>query len=1226
MDEVKPASVSVTKHAGEGTPEPVRIIPIPAQPVTTPSIPIKPTGTTLGFAVNGRPIHLLPGGNGAELRLQSHPEGSASGFTTIQIPVTLTLHSPLGTRYINTTASLTSSSSLARPPPSPVVVPSCPPGSGPVPIITGVVSGEAAKKVLNDHSVNLKSPSQKSEKTRPSAETSSPKPKRSSYKPRPSRFAAPEKLLRKGEIGAAAPPDCQLCKSQYKLITELRGFMCMCSPAIAEGLINMKKQRLKRLRRVRFLKKAFQLSREPLFSAKEPHIQQAVFSPPKVLTPPRRIRTYSDDSQSDEHSGSTSPTLSPGGQLQLADYPPSKLVIMVEDFFYGRAPGISTDKESLLEFREGFHCIHCSTVLSNNIRLMDHMQQHMFTLSQGDGHVDDGSTCPKCFRIFSSPLSLESHMKDVHSEDELTVICKICELSFENEPALLYHMKSTHQPGEMPYACQVCEFRSSFYSDVWSHFREAHSDTRDLLCRYCLKVLHSSTCYQQHFARHQKKQMLSCDKCRLHFLYVRERAEHKELYHKTHVTPPQLSGLKPGTKVTVRMYSVVGASERNKELSKLYIPSKVVDVAPLPVEPEVPEERPAERLGTLLSGLKAGSDFDPSQRCVECLKSVQELDSHFPTLVHCSFCKFTTCCSNSYANHMINNHTIWKEPPFPTVFQWNTRMPEVLRCDSCPFSTFKGDIMANHITARPDHVCVMVTDKEETLNQDKILKNECSPVRQNLSNANGVFVPIQLVPHVQPSPQLSVKALSAAFSPPFTPAMTIQITGVGKQRVSPLTHDQLVIVLSSLCHGIAETARRTKVSPATIRFWIALQQRGLAQTRWSWKTDKMAEWVLNRREQQLSVTETVLLLTARSTLGESTRVEECYSWTIDFMLRHDLGLQTTNNNKLRSIQEESRSFILSIYTQIQRGVLPLHCWGCMDELPIFINLDLFSKQDPSAFQLFGAPEDKPIYDIVLSALSDGSLLPPLLFFTGTASSIPDGFPDNVLLEAREEGFTEEERLKIWIDKVWRPCVTSKQNDDSFLMMDVHRGHLSQAFRENLSACNTDIAFIPAGCSCRLQPLEICVTQVLRDFLQARWSQLVFDGGLDGLGLDQLALTIACWLSEVSSTLNSQMEILRRSFTLACSLQYLENRGEAARLIRALTDALSQPPVSGSQGHLPAPQAERRLLLLVMQGKKNGGNVEENFKGTPMEVCSPSALRQVFNSESDGESFHGFTDV
>lgn len=42
---------------------------------------------------------------------------------------------------------------------------------------------------------------------------------------------------------------------------------------------------------------------------------------------------------------------------------------MVEDFFYGRAPGCSTDKDSLDEkFGGVFHCIHCSAVLSNNIQ------------------------------------------------------------------------------------------------------------------------------------------------------------------------------------------------------------------------------------------------------------------------------------------------------------------------------------------------------------------------------------------------------------------------------------------------------------------------------------------------------------------------------------------------------------------------------------------------------------------------------------------------------------------------------------------------------------------------------------------------------------------------------------------------------------------------------------------------------------------------------------------
>lgn len=68
-------------------------------------------------------------------------------------------------------------------------------------------------------------------------------------------------------------------------------------------------------------------------------------------------------------------------------------------------------------------------------------------------------------------------------------------------------------------------------------------------------------------------------------------------------------------------------------------------------------------------------------------------------------------------------------------------------------------------------------------------------------------------------------------------------------------------------------------------------------------------------------------------------------------------------------------------------------------------------------------------------------------------------------------------------QVWRSRVSSKHNRDSLLVVDVHRGHLSDTFKDRLSAADTDLAFIPPGCSCRLQPLEICVMQVLRDFLQ-----------------------------------------------------------------------------------------------------------------------------------------------
>ena len=55
----------------------------------------------------------------------------------------------------------------------------------------------------------------------------------------------------------------------------------------------------------------------------------------------------------------------------------------------------------------------------------------------------------------------------------------------------------------------------------------------------------------------------------------------------------------------------------------------------------------------------------------------------------------------------------------------------------------------------------------------------------------------------------------------------------------------------------------------------------------------------------------------------------------------------------------------------------------------------------------------------------------------------------------------------------------------------------------------------------------CTDILIVLLLQARWTQLVSQGGLDGLGLDQLALTLACWLSEVSSTLNSETNFLCR---------------------------------------------------------------------------------------------------
>lgn len=94
-------------------------------------------------------------------------------------------------------------------------------------------------------------------------------------------------------------------------------------------------------------------------------------------------------------------------------------------------------------------------------------------------------------------------------------------------------MKEDHKPGEMPYVCQVlhlildcsfvsglnesthwdwrfliptlqvCNYRSSFFSDVETHFRTVHENTKELLCPFCLKILRSGHMYMQHYMKHQ---------------------------------------------------------------------------------------------------------------------------------------------------------------------------------------------------------------------------------------------------------------------------------------------------------------------------------------------------------------------------------------------------------------------------------------------------------------------------------------------------------------------------------------------------------------------------------------------------------------------------------------------------------------------------------------------------------------------------------------------------
>uniref|UniRef100_A0A4W3GLP1 C2H2-type domain-containing protein n=1 Tax=Callorhinchus milii TaxID=7868 RepID=A0A4W3GLP1_CALMI len=190
-------------------------------------------------------------------------------------------------------------------------------------------------------------------------------------------------------------------------------------------------------------------------------------------------------------------------KLHIHSLVQGKLIMLVDDFYYGRDEGSTYQMLHEMKTSTTFRCLSCLKRLKNNIRFMNHMKHHLELERQNDDSIENHTTCQHCFRQYTTPFLLQCHIDNVHSPYETTTKCKICELAFETEQLFLQHMKDTHKPGEMPYVCQVCEYRSSVYMEVDNHFRMIHEDTKNLLCPYCLKVLKNSSAYQQHYMKHQ---------------------------------------------------------------------------------------------------------------------------------------------------------------------------------------------------------------------------------------------------------------------------------------------------------------------------------------------------------------------------------------------------------------------------------------------------------------------------------------------------------------------------------------------------------------------------------------------------------------------------------------------------------------------------------------------------------------------------------------------------
>lgn len=584
---------------------------------------------------------------------------------------------------------------------------------------------------------------------------------------------------------------------------------------------------------------------------------------------------------------------------------------------------------------------------------------------------------------------------------------------------------------------------------------------------------------------------------------------------------------------------------------------------------------------------------------------------------------------------MINNHVPRKSPKYLALFKNYTACLVKLACSSCIFVTSEGDAMAKHLVFNPSHEFSNVIFRGPTL----ISRSRYSQAHDgSMKNIYSTYSPSKAVTVKTKSPLPETDEMAPEGEPEALkkPAVSQEkeCLNVDEQeeeqpakepepvsRKEQLSVKKLRVVLFALCCNTEQAAEHFRNPQRRIRRWLrrfqAFQEENLASLSEGKylsleAEEKLAEWVLTQREQQLPVNEETLFQKATK-IGRSLEggFKISYEWAVRFMLRHNLSMHTRRavaHPLPKDVDENASCFIEFVQRQIHTQDLPLSMIAAIDEISLFLDMEVLSSDDrkENALQTVGTGE--PWCDVVLTILADGSILPTLVFYRGHVEQ-PANVPESIILEAKENGYSDDEIMELWSSRVWQKH-TECQNSKGMLVLDCHRTHLSEEVLSLLNVSSTLPAVVPSGCSSKIQPLDVCIKRTVKNFLHKKWKEQAKEMADSTCDSDILLQLVLCWLAEVLEVIGDCPELVQQSFLVASVLPG--------------PDGTANSPTRNAdmQEELIASLEEQLKLSDELQAEEVGYQDRTHAE----ESTDPEILHQLFEGESETESFYGFEDA
>ena len=93
----------------------------------------------------------------------------------------------------------------------------------------------------------------------------------------------------------------------------------------------------------------------------------------------------------------------------------------------------------------------------------------------------------------------------------------------------------------------------------------------------------------------------------------------------------------------------------------------------------------------------------------------------------------------------------------------------------------------------------------------------------------------------------------------------------------------------------------------------------------------------------------------------------------------------------------------------------------------------------------------------------------------------------------ENGWMDENGVKLWIENAWNRRPGGIRKEQSLVVWDIFRRHITDNSKAKLSRTNMDIVVVPGGLTSLLQPLDISLNKPFKDNMREERNNWMLHG-------------------------------------------------------------------------------------------------------------------------------------